>query len=143
MPSRAAFAPWFSGAVLGAIVGTAFLGIGGRAAMRGIAIVQGAATGFSFGGSLTVVFLGAAAGVAAGLIYVASVKLAGNRMWRARLLFALVVLAITIRGLRPLDALRLALFLPLFAAYGIVFDRLWAARRSTSAPEQSKKLHAA
>jgi hypothetical protein len=76
------------------------------------------------------------------LIYVASVKLAGNRMWRARLLFALVVLAITIRGLRPLDALRLALFLPLFAAYGIVFDRLWA-RRSTSAPEQSKKLHAA
>jgi hypothetical protein len=142
MPSRAAFAPWLSGAVLGAIVGTAFLGIGGRAAMRGIAMAQGAAPGFSLGGSLTVVFLGAAAGVAAGLIYVASVKLARNHMWWARLLFALAVLAITLRGLRPLDALRLAIFLPLFVAYGVVFDRLWA-RRSSSAPVQSETLHAA
>ena len=142
MPSRAAFAPWLRGAVLGAIVGTAFLGVGGRAAMRGVAMAQGAASGFSLGGSFTVVFLGAAAGVAAGLIYVASVKLTRNRMWWARLLYGFVVLAITLRGLRPLDALRLALFLPLFAAYGIVFDRLWA-RRSTSARVQSETLHAA
>ena len=142
MPSRAVFAPWLRGTILGALVGTAFLGVGGRAAMRGIAMAQGAATGFSFGGSATVVFLGAAAGVAAGLIYVASVKLVGNRMWWARLLFALVVLAITLRGLRPVDSLKLAIFLPLFFAYGVVFDRLWA-RRPNSAPVQSETLHAA
>ena len=142
MASRADFAPWLRGTLLGAIVGTAFLGVGGRAAMRGIAMAQGAVTGFSLGGSLSIVLLGAAAGAAAGLIYVASVKLARNHMWWARLLFALVVLAITLRGLRPLDALRLALFLPLFAAYGVVFDRLWA-RRSNSAPMQSETLHAA
>jgi len=109
--------------------------------MRGVAMSQGAATGFSLGGSLTVVLLGAAAGLAAGLIYVASTKLAGNRMWWARLLFALVVLAITLRGLRPVDALRLSLFLPLFFAYGVVFDRLWA-RRSAAIPTQSETVQA-
>jgi hypothetical protein len=109
--------------------------------MRGIAMAQGAPTGFSLGGSLTVVLLGAAAGLAAGLIYVASTKLAGNRMWWARLLFGLVLLTIALRGLRPLDALKLALFLPLFLAYGVVFDRLWA-RRSPAVPTQSETVRA-
>jgi len=109
--------------------------------MRGIAMAQGTPAGFSLGGSLTVVLLGAAAGLAAGLIYVASTKLARNRMWWARLLFALVVLAIALRGLRPIDALRLGLFLPLFFAYGVVFDRLWA-RRSAAPPTQSETVHA-
>lgn len=141
MLSRTAFAPWFRGAILGAVLGTAFLGVGGRVAMRGIAMAQRTPTGFSLGGSMTVVFLGAAAGLAAGLIYVASIKLAGNRIWWARLLFAVVVLAITLRGLRPIDSFKLVLFLPLFAAYGVIFDRLWA-RRSTTVPNQSETAHA-
>jgi len=139
--SRATVAPWWHGGLLGAALGTAFLGVGGRAAMRGIAMAQGAPTGFSLGGSLTVVLLGAAAGLAAGLIYVGSTKLAGNRMWWARLLFALVVLAIALRGLRPVDALKLGLFLPLFLVYGVFFDRLWA-RRSAALLTQSETVHA-
>ncbi len=142
MLSRASFAPWFYGAFLGAALGTAFLGVGGRVAMRGIAMAQGTPPGFSLGGSMTVVFLGAATGLAAGLIYVASLKLVGNRMWWARLLFAVVVLAITVRGLRPVDSLKLALFLPLFAAYGVIFDRLWS-RHSSAVPTQSTTAHAA
>lgn len=137
MLSRVSLAPWLRGAILGALLGTVFLGIGGRVAMRGVAMAQGAATGFSLGGSLTVVFLGAAAGLAAGLIYVASLKLVRNRVWWARSLFRLAVLAITLRGLRPLDALKLALFLPLFAIFGVVFDRLWVRRSAIRAQSES------
>ncbi len=110
--------------------------------MRGIAMAQGTATGFSFGGSFTVVFLGAAAGLAAGLIYVAALKFVGNHIWLGRLLFGLVLLAITLRGLRPVDSHKLVWFLPLFVAYAVILDRLWA-RRSAAVPTQSTTAHAA
>jgi hypothetical protein len=124
--TREALRPWFRGAILGALLGTLFLGIGGRGAMRAIAEVQNAATGFSWGGTMTVVFLGAASGLAAGLIYVACRKLLARRPWMARALFGVVLLGITLRGLRPIDAQRLIIFLPLFIAFAFAFDRLWA-----------------
>lgn len=141
MFNRTSLAPWVRGAVLGGALGSVFLGVGGRAAMRGVALAQGSTPGFSPGGSLTVVFLGIVSGIAAGLIYVASIKLAGHRMWLARLLFAIAILGLALRGLRPLDSLRLALFLPLFASFGVFFDRLWA-RRSNPAGVQSDGAHA-
>jgi hypothetical protein len=116
---------WVRSGLLGIVLGTIFLGIGGRAAMRAIAIAQNGPTGFSFGGSLTVVFLGAASGLAAGLIYAACRRFLSRSVWLARAVFAVIFLAITLRGLRPLDAQRLILFLPLFAAFGLAFDRLW------------------
>lgn len=125
MLSRMSLTPWIRGAVLGALLGTLCLGIGGRAAMRGIAIAQGAAPGLSLGGTLTVVFLGALAGLAAGLVYVATRTLLPRLVGWARALFSVVLLAITLRGLRPLDWLRLELFLPLFIVFGVALDRLW------------------
>ncbi|MGQ0639330.1 MAG: hypothetical protein ACT4P6_00935 [Gemmatimonadaceae bacterium] len=120
-----ALQPWIRSAALGTVLGTLFLGIGGRAAMRAIASVQNAASGYSFGGTMTVVFLGAASGLAAGVIYAACRRLFTRHVWWARALFAVILLAITLRGLRPLDEQRLIIFLPLFIAFGFAFDRLW------------------
>ena len=93
--------------------------------MRAIAMRQGAATGFSLGGSLTVIFLGAASGLAGGVMYAASrIVLRRHPGW-ARVAFGVVLMAITLRGLNPVDVPRLILFLPLFVAFGIVLDRLW------------------
>lgn len=123
--TRTALRPWVRGAALGALLGTLCLGIGGRAAMRGIAAAQGATPGFSFEGTLTVVFLGALAGLTAGLVYVAARMLLPRRVWWARALFGVILLAITLRGLRPIDLVRLELFLPLFIVFGVALDRLW------------------
>lgn len=135
MPRRPSVALWIRSAVLGAVLGTIFLGIGGRIAMRGIALAQGAAGGFSFGGTSTVVFLGTLAGLAAGLIYVACRSFVRRPAW-ARVLFGAIILAIALRGLKPLDPLRLVLFLPLFLVFGIALDRLWE-RQEAHPPLQS------
>ena len=110
--------------------------------MRGIAAAQGATLGFSFGGTLTVVFLGALAGLTAGLVYVAARSLLPRHVWWARALFSVILLAITLRGLRPIDALRLELFLPLFIVFGVALDRLWE-RRSLRVGAQSVGVPAA
>jgi len=125
--TRSALEPWLRSAVLGLLLGTLFLGLGGRLAMRVIAVAQNAATGYSLGGSMTVVFLGALAGLVAGLIYTGCRRTLSRNVWLARTLFSVVLLAITLRGLRPLDAQRLVIFLPLFIAFGFAFDRLWPA----------------
>jgi hypothetical protein len=142
MLSRTSFAPWVRGAPLGAVLGTLCLGIGGRAAMRGIATAQSTTPGFSFGGTLTVVFLGALAGLAAGLVYVATRMLLPRHVGWARALFSVILLAITLRGLRPLDLLRLELFLPLFIVFGLALDRLWE-RQSHRVQKQSVGVPAA
>jgi hypothetical protein len=123
LPAR--LIPWVRGAALGILLGTVVLGIGGRASMRGIAISQGTPAGFSPGGSGTVVFLGAASGLAAGLLYAAARTLLPGRPWLGRLAFAVVLLAIVLRGLRPIDADRLLWFVPLFVVFGVAIDRLW------------------
>lgn len=129
MLNRDAIAPWLRGAVLGTLLGALFLGIGGRAAMRAIGNLQGAPAGFSIGGTTTVVFLGAASGLAAGLIYATCRKLLQRHSWWARGLFAVIMLAVTLRGLRPVDSQRLIIFLPLFVAFGIALDRIWERSR--------------
>lgn len=142
MRSGTSLRPWLRGAALGALLGTLCLGLGGRAAMRGIATAQGATPGFSFGGTLTVVFLGALAGLTAGLVYVAARKLLPRRVWLARALFSVILLAVTLRGLRPIDALQLELFLPLFVVFGVALDRLWE-RQSQRVEGQSVGVPAA
>ena len=117
---------------VGAGVGALVLGIGGRSAMRGIAILSGAPPSFSFGGSLRVVLLGALAGLVGGLILLGLRALLPKRWLIQTLLFYVIILLITLRGLRPIDAQRLMLFLPLVLAYGFLVRILTRRRRPVS-----------
>ncbi len=56
-------------ALVGVVAGTLFLGVGGRLLMRGIALATGGSGGFSLGGSLEVVLVGALYGGFGGLLY--------------------------------------------------------------------------
>jgi len=106
----------------GTVLGTLILGVGGRVAMRVIAMATSGTTGFSFGGTMTVVFLGAAAGAVTGVIL--AVTRAGLARWPTAqtVIFWLVLVAITLRGLRPLDTLRVALFLPLVLLLAVLLQ---------------------
>ena len=117
---------------VGAGVGALVLGIGGRSAMRGIAILSGAPPSFSFGGSLRVVLLGALAGLVGGLLLLGLRALLPKRWLIQTLLFYVMILLITLRGLRPIDAQRLMLFLPLVLAYGFLVRTLTRRRRPVS-----------
>jgi hypothetical protein len=101
------------------------LGVGGRVAMRGIAVVGGQPGGFSFGGSSTVVFLGAVAGAAGGLVFAGLRLLLPRHQILQAALFWIFLVLVTLRGLRPLDGARLAWFLPPVGLYGIALELLW------------------
>ncbi len=96
--------------------------------MRGIAVVSGAPPGFSVGGSLTVVLLGAGAGLVGALILLALRWLLPGRRLLQTILFYSIVVLIALRGLRPIDRQRLALFMPLVLAFGALL-RLLGGRR--------------
>lgn len=116
---------WLFAAALGLVIGTIVLGIGGRLAMRGIGLVQGRAPGFTIGGTTTVVFLGAVCGVIGSLIFAGTRALVpGNRIIRG-MLFWLILVLITLRGLSPLDVPKLAFFLPLILGYGTLLTAAW------------------
>lgn len=121
---------WLVAALLGLVIGTIVLGIGGRLAMRGIALVQGIAPGFSIGGTMTVIFLGAVCGLVGGLIFAGTRALApGSRIVRGTLFWAILVL-ITLRGLAPLDVPKLAFFLPLLLGFGTLLNAAWCRFRA-------------
>jgi len=61
-PSRPNGRDWFNGIVAGVALGAVFLGLGGRAGMRIIAIVNDQAPLFSVEGSIAVLLLGAGNG---------------------------------------------------------------------------------
>jgi hypothetical protein len=108
----------------GAVLGALILGVGGRIAMRVIATATTGTSGFSLGGTLTVVFLGAASGTVTGVILSVTRVLLGRWPAARTIAFWLLLVAITLRGLRPLDPLRVALFLPLVVLLGILLSLL-------------------
>ena len=113
---------------LGALVGAIFLGVGGRVAMRLFAVLEGREPGWSFGGSLTVVFMGAVWGTLGGALL-----WAGRRWFRhyplARgALFWIPLTLLFLRGLSPLNTNSLVTFMPFFFMYGAVLYRLWCHR---------------
>ena len=105
-------------------LGTLILGLGGRVAMRIIAESTTGASGFSLGGTATVVFLGLGSGVAGALILV----VARHFFWRWRpvttVLFWAALAFLTLRGLRPVDQLRLVAFVPIVVLFGILLQAL-------------------
>ena len=128
--ARAGLATLLWGMILGALV----LGLGGRIAMR---LVSEASTGtgaFTLGGSLTVVFLGLASGLLGAAFLLAARSF--FRRWPPlpTLVYWLLLIAITLRGLRPVDAQRLLYFLPVVALFGVLLQwRTWRYRQPVPA----------
>ncbi len=103
-------------------LGTVVLGAGGRVAMWIVAERTTGTSGFTVGGTATVVFLGLLSGAAGALI----LALARALLWRWRPMTTVVFWAalafLTLRGLRPVDELRLLLFLPPVALFGLLLQ---------------------
>lgn len=116
---------WLVAALLGTVIGAVVLGIGGRAAMRGIALLSGAPPGFSVGGTATVVLLGALLGLAGSVVFIGLRWLVPKRRVIRAVLFWVFLVLVTLRGLHPVDAQRLALFTPLVLVYGMMLQVVW------------------
>lgn len=98
--------------------------------MRVIAEATTGTSGFSLGGTLTVVFLGAVSGAIGGLLLLLARTLLRRWPPAPTVAFWLLLLALTLRGLRPVDQLRLLLFVPLVALFGALLQwRTWRYRR--------------
>ena len=111
--------------LVGAAIGTLILGVGGRIAMRIIALDAGAPAGWSLGGAATVLALGAASGAAGAAIRLLSAWLVPGPRWAETVVFGVIVALLTLRGLSPLQALSVALFAPLVLAYAVMLETLW------------------
>ena len=114
--------------LLGAAVGSVFLGVGGRVAMRIFALLTDRAPGWSFEGSLTVVFMGAVFGIiGGGLLWL------GRRFFRTSplargALFWIPLSLLYLRVLSPLSTDSLIAFTPFVVLYGVVLYRIWCRR---------------
>jgi len=114
--------------LLGAAVGSVFLGVGGRVAMRIFALLTDRAPGWSFEGSLTVVFVGAVFGMIGGVLL-----WLGRRFFRTSpmargALFWIPLSLLYLRVLSPLSTDSLIAFTPFVVLYGVVLYRIWCRR---------------
>jgi hypothetical protein len=128
--------------LVGTVLGTVILGVGGRLAMSAIAWNTTGASRYSFGGTMTVVVLGAVSGVAgAGMALLSawvSRRFLSGRRWIEYLLFAALLALVTMRGLRGTPAAGNAYwyFYGLVAVYGLAMiwiNSLLGRRSSVSA----------
>ena len=113
---------------MGAVLGLPILGIGSRIAMRFVALGTNRPGAFTVDGSLTVIFFGVVAGVAGGGIYAILARFLPRRAATRNIIFGVIIVLLTLRGVAPATALTLSLFLPLTVAYAILLDVIW--RRS-------------
>ena len=119
---------WVRGPLLGALLGLPILGVGGRLAMHAIALTSDAQRVVSVEGTITVLLAGALAGLAGGMIYALLDRVLPQRRFARGVLFLVVLVLLTLRGLRPVTSLSLALFMPLALLYGAAFERAWHSR---------------
>lgn len=109
----------FTALLIGTITGALFLGVGGRLAMRGLALASGTPPGFSFGGTLSVVLSGAIAGVIGGILLFAAAQFVPVLLRVRGLIFGLLCYLVATPGFRPPQLLVFALFTPTFLGYGM------------------------
>lgn len=124
-------APWLRGPLLGATLGFPLLGVGGRLAMRAIALQLGQVPSLTPSGTTTVLLAGTVSGLAGGAIYAVLYRFVRPRVAR-ELLFAAALLFLTLRGLHPVRPMPLALFGPCVALWAVLLVRLWP--RGSSVP---------
>lgn len=133
--------------LLAGLAGGLVLGVGGRVAMRLIALGAGLEPGFSWGGTGEVVATGLLIGVPAAIAFVALRRfIPGPGIWRGAAFGALLFLALVAV---PLPAAELAsesvgrllltvgLFGPLFLLYGVVIELVLRRLRRGDEPRRS------
>ncbi|MBA3340390.1 MAG: hypothetical protein H0T48_00990 [Gemmatimonadaceae bacterium] len=112
--------------VYGALLGALILGGGGRVAMRAITIMNGVQGSVTPSGTLTVVLAGAASGIGGAVIYLIAAVIvrhvAPKREWIRHFVFGGSLMLVTLRGLNPVDLVRLALFTPLVASFAMALE---------------------
>ncbi|HYU08748.1 MAG TPA: hypothetical protein VEK77_05140 [Gemmatimonadales bacterium] len=134
---------WLRYSLIGAGVGAVVLGIGGRLAMRGIAVLSGAPPSFTVGGSLRVVLMGALSGLGGAWILKILRFFLSKRWLIQTILFYAIIVLITLRGLKPVDAQRLVLFLPVVLLYAFLVRVLTRRRRTLPADPVVEELSCA
>src|SRR5262245_22570262 len=106
--------------MLGGIAGALVLGVGGRIAMRGVAILQEWTPYFTMAGSMTVVLMGTLAGAAGAVILLILWSIPRLPRSGRVALFWVAAILITLRILQPLDRERILTFTPVVVVYGLV-----------------------
>jgi hypothetical protein len=124
--------PFVRTVILGTLLGLVILGAGGRIAMAWVAADAGGAPRFTLGGTMTVVLLGAASGLAGGVMAVTSRwlvhRIVPRHQWLQHVLLAAMLLLVTMRGLRGTQA-GSWLFYLLVVIYGFTLVWLTSPRR--------------
>lgn len=115
----------FTALLIGTITGALFLGVGGRLVMRGLAVASGRPSGFTFGGTFSVILSGAIAGVIGGILLFAAAQFVPALLRVRGLIFGLLCYVVATPGFRPPQLLVFALFAPTFLGYGIATVMLY------------------
>lgn len=113
---------------LGAVVGAIFLGVGGRIAMRIFAVMDGRDPGFTIGGTLPVILMGAIWGTLGGFLLWLGRRLFKRSPVARGALFWVPLTVLFVRGLSPLTQDSLIAFTPIVLAYGLVLYRVFCHR---------------
>lgn len=99
-----------------------------RAAMRIFALFTERAPGWSFGGSMTVVFMGAVFGMIGGLLLWLGRRFFKTSPLAGGALFWIPLTLLYLRILSPLNSDSLIAFTPFVVLYGVVLYRIWCRR---------------
>lgn len=109
--------------IRGTLLGLVILGIGSRLLMRVVALMQGATPGWTFEGTMTVVFLGTASGFAAGLIYHLLRRFV-EKPWLRTTAFIVICGLVSWRGVKGVPPYQQAMFMGLALVYLAIVDIL-------------------
>ena len=105
------------------LLGFLMLGIGSRLLMRVVALMQGTPPGWTFGGTMTVIFLGTVSGFVAGIIYYLLQRFV-DKGWVRTAAFIVICGLISWRGVHGVPPVQQAMFMALAIAYLMVVDIL-------------------
>jgi hypothetical protein len=118
--------------IVGVLAGAAFLGVGTRLAMRGVAHIEGRVPVWTVSGTLEVVMFGALFGLAFALLWaLVGQRIPGNRIARG-LLFGLLTAIVASPGLTPRRLSTFLLFTPWFVLYGMAMSAFLTRTSHTS-----------
>ena len=125
----------------GTILGLVILGIGGRLVMSLITTQAGGTPRYTIGGTLTVVMLGAASGLAGAVMWIVSREIAARFLkrlvWVQYVLLTAMLMLVTMRGLRGTAQTGSSYFYLLVALFGV--GLVWLTRHHSPGPDQSQR----